>query len=302
MRSTMNCCKSRLVAWPWWRKSPPTSASITCESGSGSATRDPRRSGTPGRGMGLPKGEMEALFRVLLRATAITRRRSVLSCLTRRQSLTVAVVGGRGAMGALVARMSPILDRCPCRRSRDRTFSSDAAKLPTLHGHQRSDRRHRAGDSRGWSASRAESLLMSNEREVGANAGHARGNAGRGGWHAPMFGPSVHSFRGSASWSCRGRGDHWANWSKPCFSEGPRRARQPPEHHDRMMATVAGADAFPDPGSRTYARATRCALAESLRFTSPAYPWSCTWARRHLRAIRRSLRPDRDEQSRHPGL
>ena len=55
--------------------------------------------------MGLPRGEIEALFRVLLRASRDHQAALRTELPYESPSLTVAVIGGRGAMGTLLARM-----------------------------------------------------------------------------------------------------------------------------------------------------------------------------------------------------
>ena len=96
----------RCAAWQSLSKSRRTSASTSSASAIHSASaRSSRTARERAEAMGLPRGEIEALFRVLLRASRDHQAALRTELPYETPSLTVAVIGGRGAMGALVARM-----------------------------------------------------------------------------------------------------------------------------------------------------------------------------------------------------
>lgn len=235
--------------------------------------------------MGLPKGEMEALFRVLLRASRDHQAALRTELPQETQSLTVAVVGGRGAMGTLVARMFGDLGHSVLVTDQETDLSpGDAAEVADVTvisvPIDVTDQVVREIGPR----LRPESLLMdvTSVKSEPVRAMLASTRAGVVGTH-PMFGPSIHSLQGQRVVVCRGRGDHWAQWVSAMFTaRGLAVVETTPEHHDRMMATVQVLTHFQTQVHGLTLARLGAPLAESLRFTSPAYLMELYMGARHF--------------------
>jgi chorismate mutase/prephenate dehydrogenase len=235
--------------------------------------------------MGLPKGEMEAMFRVLLRASRDHQAALRTELPYETPSLTVAVVGGRGAMGALVARMFGDLGHSVVAVDHETELSpGDAAAVADVTvisvPIDVTDQVIREVGPR----LRAESLLMdvTSVKSEPVRAMLASTRASVVGTH-PMFGPSVHSVQGQRVVVCRARGDQWASWVESMFSaRGLNVVEATPEHHDRMMATVQVLTHFQTQVHGLTLARLGAPLAESLRFTSPAYLMELYMGGRHF--------------------
>lgn len=235
--------------------------------------------------MGLPRGEVESLFRVLLRASRDHQAALRAELPPETPAVTIAVIGGRGGMGAMLARMFGDL------------------------GHQVLVSDHLTDLTPGDAAALADVTVISvpidvTEEVIRLVGPHVREDAllmdvtsvktgpvrvmlesTRGavvGTH-PMFGPSVHSLQGQRTVLCRARGDAWADWVAAMFTaRGLAVVEATPEHHDRMMASVQVLTHFQTQvHGLTLARLGQ-PLAESLRFTSPAYLMELYMAGRHF--------------------
>ena len=235
--------------------------------------------------MGLPKGEMEALFRVLLRASRDHQAALRTELPYETQSLTVAVVGGRGGMGALVARMFSDLGHSVLVADHETELApAEAATVAdvtiisvpidvTEQVIREIGPRLRPG-----------SLLMdvTSVKSEPVKAMLESTSASVVGTH-PMFGPSVHSVQGQRVVVCRARGDRWAEWVEAMFTaRGLNVVEATPEHHDRMMATVQVLTHFQTQVHGLTLARLGAPLAESLRFTSPAYLMELYMGARHF--------------------
>ena len=235
--------------------------------------------------MGLPKGEMEALFRVLLRASRDHQAALRTELPQETESLTVAVVGGRGAMGALVARMFGDLGHSVLVADHETDLApGDAAEVADVTvisvPIDVTEQVIREIGPR----LRPESLLMdvTSVKSEPVRAMLASTGAGVVGTH-PMFGPSVHSLQGQRVVVCRGRGDHWAQWVSEMFTaRGLAVVETTAEYHDRMMATVQVLTHFQTQVHGLTLARLGAPLAESLRFTSPAYLMELYIGARHF--------------------
>ena len=235
--------------------------------------------------MGLPRGEMEALFRVLLRASRDHQAALRTELPYETPSLSVAVVGGRGSMGALVARMFADLGHSVLAVDHETELSpGDAAEVADVTvisvPIDVTEQVIREVGPR----LRAESLLMdvTSVKSEPVRAMLSATKASVVGTH-PMFGPSVHSVQGQRVVVCRARGDHWANWVEAMFTaRGLNVVEATPEHHDRMMATVQVLTHFQTQVHGLTLARLGAPLAESLRFTSPAYLMELYMGARHF--------------------
>jgi chorismate mutase/prephenate dehydrogenase len=235
--------------------------------------------------MGLPKGEMESLFRVLLRASREHQAALRTELPYETPSLTVAVIGGRGAMGALIVRLFGDLGHSVIAVDQESELTpGDAAEVADVTvvsvPIDVTEQVIREIGPR----LRAESLLM-DVTSVKSGPVRAMMDATKAsvvGTH-PMFGPSVHSVQGQRVVVCRARGDHWADWVSAMFTaRGLTVVETTPGHHDRMMATVQVLTHFQTQVHGLTLARLGAPLAESLRFTSPAYLMELYMGARHF--------------------
>jgi chorismate mutase/prephenate dehydrogenase len=235
--------------------------------------------------MGLPKGEMESLFRVLLRASREHQAALRTELPYESPSLTVAVVGGRGAMGALLSRLFGDLGHSVLAVDHETDLSpGDAAEVADVTvicvPIDVTERVIREVGPR----LRPESLLMdvTSVKSEPVRAMLEATKAGVVGTH-PMFGPSVHSVQGQRAVVCRGRADHWFRWVTAMFTaRGLHVVETTPEHHDRMMATVQVLTHFQTQVHGLTLARLGSPLDESLKFTSPAYLMELYMGARHF--------------------
>ena len=235
--------------------------------------------------MGLPRGEIEAMFRVLLRASRDHQAALRTELPYETPSLTVAVVGGRGAMGALVARMFGDLGHSVLAVDHQTGMSpAEAAAVADVTVISVPiDVTERVIRDIGPHL-RPESLLMdvTSVKSVPVRVMLECTRASVVGTH-PMFGPSVHSVQGQRVVVCRARGDQWADWVEAMFTaRGLNVVEATPEHHDRMMATVQVLTHFQTQVLGLTLARSGLPLDETLRFTSPAYLLELYVAARHF--------------------
>lgn len=235
--------------------------------------------------MGLPRGEIESVFRVLLRASRDHQAALRTEVPYESPSRTVAVVGGRGGMGALVARMFGDLGHSVlvADLETDLAPGDAAAVADVVVISVPIDVTEQVIREVGPRV-RPEALLMD---VTSVKSGPVRAmlestSASVVGTH-PMFGPSVHSVQGQRVVVCRARGDHWAQWVSEMFSaRGLAVVEATPAHHDRMMATVQVLTHFQTQVHGLTLARLGAPLAESLRFTSPAYLMELYMGARHF--------------------
>jgi chorismate mutase/prephenate dehydrogenase len=99
----------------------------------------------------------------------------------------------------------------------------------------------------------------------------------------PMFGPGVHSLQGQRIVVCPGRGEAWASWARQTFAaRGLIVTQASAEEHDRAMATVQVLTHFQTQVLGLTLARLGAPLAESLKFTSPAYLMELYIAARHF--------------------
>ena len=235
--------------------------------------------------LGLPTGEIESVFRLLLRASreqqAVLRAGVPLD----EEPRTVAIVGGAGRIGGLLAGMFGDLGH--------RVLVSD------VNTELRAAEAAAAADVTVVSVPidvtesviaavgphvRRDALLMDvtsvKSAPVAAMLAATEGSVV--GTH-PMFGPSVHSLQGQRVVLCRARGDAWADWVSRTFAaRGIVVTEATPEQHDRGMAIVQVLTHFQTQVLGYTLARSGLPLADTLRFTSPAYLLELYVAARHF--------------------
>lgn len=99
----------------------------------------------------------------------------------------------------------------------------------------------------------------------------------------PMFGPGVLSFQSQRVVLCQGRGDAWTDWMRNTLrARGMVITEASAEEHDRAMALVQVLTHFQTQVLGVTLARFATPLAESLRFTSPAYLMELYVAARHF--------------------
>ncbi len=99
----------------------------------------------------------------------------------------------------------------------------------------------------------------------------------------PLFGPSVHSLQGQRVVLCPGRGDGWRDWLQTMFhARGLVTMESTPEDHDRAMSIVQVLTHFSTEAmGRTLAR-LGVSVSDTLAFTSPVYLMEMLMTARHF--------------------
>jgi chorismate mutase/prephenate dehydrogenase len=235
--------------------------------------------------MGLPRGEIESVFRVLMRASRDHQASLRAELPYETEPKTVAVIGGRGRMGALVARLFGDLGHQVIVSDVDTPLSAaDAASVADVVvvsvPIDVTEEVIRAIGPR----VREDALLMdiTSIKEAPVAAMLASTRASVVGTH-PMFGPNVHSLQGQRVVLCRGRGDAWAEWvTHMLLARGLSVQETTPSHHDRVMAVVQVLTHFQTQVLGLTLARVGTTLAETLRFTSPAYLMELYVTARHF--------------------
>ena len=235
--------------------------------------------------LGLPRDEMESIFRLLLRASrdhqAALRAEVPLDAEPR----TVAIVGGRGQIGAVLARLFGDLGHRVLLADLDTALTpEDAAAAADVTVVSVPIDVTEAVIGRVGPHVREDGLLMDVTSVKGAPVAAmlAATRASVLGTH-PMFGPSVHTLQGQRVVLCRARGDAWADWVARAFSaRGLVITETTPEQHDRAMSVVQVLTHFQTQVLGLTLARLGMPLDETLRFTSPAYVLELYVAARHF--------------------
>lgn len=238
-----------------------------------------------GRELGLAAEAVESIFRMVLWASRDRQAQLRAEVPPDVEPRTVAIIGGKGAMGTLFTRLFADLGHYVMVADVDTTLSpSDAAAaadvvvvsvpisvteevVRAIGPHVRED-----------------ALLMDltsiKERPLAAML--ASTPASVLGAH-PMFGPSVHSLQGQRIVLCRGRGDAWAEWARSMLvARGLVVTETTAAEHDRAMAIVQVLTHFQTQVTGLALARLGVPLEETLRYTSPAYLLELYMVGRHF--------------------
>ena len=235
--------------------------------------------------MGLPRGEMESLFRVLMRASRDHQASLRAEVPLTAPSRTVAVIGVHGGMGTIMARLFGDLGHQVIISDLDTPLSpGDAASVAdvvvvSVPIDVTEDVIRQVGPR-----VREDAVLMdvTSVKQAPVAAMLEATRASVVGTH-PMFGPNVHSLQGQRVVVCRGRGDEWATWvTRMLQARGLTVQEATAEHHDRVMAIVQVLTHFQTQVLGLTLARSGTPLDESLRFTSPAYLMELYVTARHF--------------------
>jgi chorismate mutase/prephenate dehydrogenase len=237
------------------------------------------------RDLGLPVGEIESIFRVLLRSSRDHQAALRAEVPIDAKPLTIAVIGGHGQMGAMLVRLFGdmghrvmVADRDTALTAPDAAAQADVVviSVPIDHTEQviRDVGPHVRDDA----------LLMdiTSIKESPVAVMLASTKASVVGTH-PLFGPGVHTLQGQRFVVCRARGDAWADWVVQTFTaRGLAVTEATPQQHDRAMSVVQVLTHFQTQVLGLTLAKLGVPLDDTLRFTSPAYLLELYVAARHF--------------------
>jgi chorismate mutase/prephenate dehydrogenase len=235
--------------------------------------------------LGLPTEEIESIFRLLLRSSRDHQAALRAEVPVDAEPRTVAIVGGHGRIGRVMARLfgdlghrilivdiDTVLSAAEAAAVADVVIVSvpidvTAAVIQAVGPHVR-----------------PESLLMdvTSLKEAPVQAMLASTSASVVGTH-PMFGPSVHTLQGQRVVLCRARGDAWGDWVAQSFAaRGLVVTESTASQHDRAMSVVQVLTHFQTQVQGLTLSRLDVPLAETMPFTSPAYLLELYVAARHF--------------------
>jgi chorismate mutase/prephenate dehydrogenase len=224
--------------------------------------------------LGLPAGEIESIFRVLLRSSRDHQAALRAEVPLNEPARTVAIIGGEGKIGRLMARLFAdlghqllIVDRGTTLTAAQATAAADVivisvpiddtdAVIREVGPHVRPDAL--LMDVTSIKEAPVQTML---DASVGSVVGTH-----------PMFGPGVHTLQGQRLVVCRARGAEWADWVVRAFSSrGLVVTETTPSQHDRAMSVVQVLTHFQTQVQGMTLARLGLPLAETMPFTSPAY-------------------------------
>jgi chorismate mutase/prephenate dehydrogenase len=235
--------------------------------------------------MGLPRAELESVFRVLMRASRDHQASLRAELPYETESRTVAVIGGRGGMGALMVRLFGDLGHQVIVADVDTALSAgDAASVADAVvvsvPIDVTEEVIRAVGPRLREDAVMLDVTSIKEAPIAAMLESTRASVV--GTH-PMFGPNVHSLQGQRVVVCRARGDAWADWVvRMLEARGLSVQETTAAHHDRVMAVVQVLTHFQTQVLGLTLARIGTSLDETLRFTSPAYLMELYVTARHF--------------------
>lgn len=237
------------------------------------------------RELGLPSDEIESIFRLLMRSSrdhqAALRAEVPMDAV----SYTIAIIGGHGRIGRVMARLFGDLGHRLLLVDTDTTLRAEeaAAVADVVVVSVPIDVTDAVIRAVGPHV-REEALLMdvTSVKEAPLQTMLEVTSASVVGTH-PMFGPSVHTLQGQRVVICRGRGDTWADWVAQSFAaRGLVITETTATHHDRAMSVVQVLTHFQTQVQGLTLSRLGLPLAETLPFTSPAYLLELYVAARHF--------------------
>ena len=235
--------------------------------------------------LGLPRGEVESIFRLLLRASRDHQSALRAEVAPDATSRTVAVIGGRGRIGQVLVRLFEDLGHSVIVADLDTELrpaeAAEAAEVTVVSVPIAVTEQV----IRAVGPHVPEHGLLMDVTSIKASPVAAMLEATRAsvvGTH-PMFGPSVHTLQGQRVVVCRARGDAWADWVAQAFvARGLVVTETTPEQHDRAMSVVQVLTHFQTQVQGLTLARLGLPLDETLRFTSPAYLLELYVAARHF--------------------
>jgi chorismate mutase/prephenate dehydrogenase len=235
--------------------------------------------------LGLPRDEIESIFRLLLRASRDHQAALRAEIPPELEPRTIAVIGGGGRMGTMLVRLFAdlghrmlVVDLDTELTAVDAASSADVVIISVPIAETEAVIREVGPHLK------REALLMdvTSLKSAPVAAMLDATEASVVGTH-PMFGPGVHTLQGQRVVVCRARGEEWADWVAQMFSaRGLVVTETTPERHDRAMAVVQVLTHVQTQVFGLALARSGVPLAETLPFTSPAYLLELYVAARHF--------------------
>lgn len=235
--------------------------------------------------LGLSPSVVESIFRLLMLASRDRQHELRAELPAVIDQKTVAVVGGKGRMGALFARLFADLGHAVMVSDLDTALTPEEAAaqadvvVVSVPIEATVEVIRRVGPH-----VRPEALLMDltslKEAPLAAMLGHSQASVV--GTH-PMFGPKVHSLEGQRVVLCPGRGDEWLGWlTRQLESRGLVLTQASAERHDHAMAVVQVLTHFQTQVVGLALSRLGMPLEETLAYTSPVYRMELLMTGRHF--------------------
>ncbi len=235
--------------------------------------------------LGLSAGVIESMWRLVLWASRDKQAALRAEVPHDVEPVTVAIIGGNGGMGRLMARTFADLGHAVMVADLDTELTAQEAarhadvvviSVPIAVTQEviRAVGPH----------VRPESLMIdvTSVKEAPLRAMLESTEASVVGTH-PMFGPNVHSLQGQRVVLCSGRGDRWEAWLRRMFlARGLEITDATPEQHDKAMGVVQVLNHFQTQVMGLTLARLGVPVEESLRFASPAYLMELYVAGRHF--------------------
>ena len=235
--------------------------------------------------LGLPSDEIESIFRLLMRSSRDHQAALRAEVPMDAASYTVAIIGGHGRIGRVMARLFGdlghrllLVDTDTTLRADEAAASADVVVISVPIDVTESVIREVGPYVREGA------LLMdvTSVKEAPLRTMLETTPASVVGTH-PMFGPSVHTLQGQRVVICRGRGDTWADWVAQSFAaRGLVITETTATQHDRAMSVVQVLTHFQTQVQGLTLSRLGLPLAETMPFTSPAYLLELYVAARHF--------------------
>jgi chorismate mutase/prephenate dehydrogenase len=239
-------------------------------------------------GLGLPEAPIESIYRQIMLASRDYQAALGAAAPVAQSPRRVAIVGGKGQMGQLLARTFRELGHHVSIADVDTELSPEqAAREAEVVVVAVPIALTTAVIERVGPCVRPEALLIdvTSIKQAPLEAmlrATQTTQASVVGTH-PMFGPGVHSLQGQRVVVCPGRGDAWLAWlEQQLEARGFVISRASAEEHDRGMALVQVLTHFQTQVLGWALSRVGLPLTESLRFTSPAYLMELYVAARHF--------------------
>ena len=224
--------------------------------------------------LGLPVGEVESIFRVLMRSSRDRQAELRAEVPVDDEQKTVSIIGGEGQFGKLMARLFADLGHRVLIVDRETQLTAEqAAKESDVVVVSVPIEATAAVIRRVGPLVREDALLMdvTSIKQQPVDEMLSSSRASVLGTH-PMFGPGVHSFQNQRVVVCRARGDNWADWVCSALrARGLTVTESTPTQHDRAMAIVQVLTHFQTQTLGLTLSRLGMPLEETMPFTSPAY-------------------------------
>lgn len=235
--------------------------------------------------LGLSPQLIESMFRLVMWASRDLQAALKAEVPLNIEPKTIAIIGGKGGMGACMAEMFGDLGHTVMIADLDTDLTPEEAAtvadvvLISVPIDETIGVIRRLGP-----LVREGSLLMdvTSIKQTPVQAMLDASSASVIGAH-PLFGPSVHSLQGQRVVLCPARGDHWTAWlHQMLHARGLVVMETTPENHDRAMSIVQVLVHFSTEVLGKTMADLGVSVEETLKFTSPVYLMELLMTARHF--------------------